>query len=47
MTVTSAQVILDQLAEDSGGLGLGELNTQENARQAINAIDGTDLCGRI
>jgi len=45
--IPSPQVILDRYTEHSRGLGFAELSTQEDARRAMNARNGTDLDGHI
>ena len=46
-TVISAKIIADRFTGRSRGFGFVELSTQEEAENAINALHGTDLGGRI
>jgi RNA recognition motif-containing protein len=46
-TVVSAKIIADRFTGRSRGFGFVEMSTQEEAEQAINALHGTDLGGRI
>ncbi len=46
-TVVSANVIVDRFTGRSRGFGFVEMSTQEEAEQAIKALHGTDLGGRI
>ena len=46
-TVISAKVMADRFTGRSRGFGFVEMSTQEEAEQAINALHGTDLGGRI
>lgn len=46
-TVILAKVITDRLTGRSRGLGFVEMSTQDEAEQAISALNGTDLGGRI
>jgi RNA recognition motif-containing protein len=45
-TVTSAQVIKDRDSGMSKGFGFVEMEKQEEAQAAINALDGKELDGR-
>ncbi len=46
-TVISAKVIADRFTGRSRGFGFVEMSSQEEASEAINALNGTDLGGRI
>jgi cold-inducible RNA-binding protein len=46
-TVASAQVILDRYTGRSRGFGFVEMSSQEEAEEAIHALNGTDLGGRM
>ncbi len=46
-TVVSAKVIADRFTGRSRGFGFVEMSNQEEATQAIDALNGTDLGGRI
>ena len=46
-TVVSAKIIADRFTGRSRGFGFVEMSTHEEAEQAINALHGTDLGGRI
>lgn len=45
-TVESAKVITDRYTDRSRGFGFVEMSTQEEAEQAIAALNGTELEGR-
>lgn len=45
-TVESARVITDKYTGQSRGFAFVEMSTQEEAQQAINALNGSDLGGR-
>ena len=45
-TVESANVITDRYSDQSRGFGFVEMSTQEEAEQAIAALNGTELEGR-
>lgn len=45
-TVDSAQVIMDRETGRSRGFGFVEMPNQDEAREAISAMNGTDLGGR-
>ena len=45
-TVESAKVITDRYTDRSRGFGFVEMSTQEEAEQAIQALNGTELEGR-
>ncbi|MCH8820784.1 MAG: RNA-binding protein, partial [Acidobacteria bacterium] len=45
-TVESARVITDKFTGRSRGFGFVEMSTQEEAQQAIDKLNGTDLEGR-
>jgi RNA recognition motif-containing protein len=45
-TVVSASVIVDRGSNQSKGFGFVEMETQEEAQAAINALDGKELEGR-
>jgi RNA recognition motif-containing protein len=46
-TVESATVIMDKYTESSRGFGFVEMSTQQEAEKAIEALNGTELEGRI
>jgi len=45
-TVESAKVITDKYTDRSRGFGFVEMSTQQEAEQAIQALNGTELEGR-
>jgi RNA recognition motif-containing protein len=45
-TVVSASVITDRETGRSKGFGFVEMSTQQEAQDAIKALDGTDMEGR-
>ena len=45
-TVESARVITDRMTGRSRGFGFVEMSSQEEAQQAIDKLNGTDLDGR-
>ncbi|MCB1180934.1 MAG: RNA-binding protein [Chlamydiia bacterium] len=45
-TVVSAQVIIDRESGRSKGFGFVEMNTDEEAQAAIEALNGTESGGR-
>jgi RNA recognition motif-containing protein len=45
-TVESAKVIMDRYTDQSRGFGFVEMSSQQEAEQAIKALNGTDLDGR-
>ena len=45
-TVESAKVITDRYTDRSRGFGFVEMSTQQEAEQAIQALNGTELEGR-
>ena len=45
-TVESANVVKDRDTYNSRGFGFVEMSTQEEAENAISALNGTDLQGR-
>ncbi len=45
-TVESARVITDRMTGPSRGFGFVEMSSQEEAQQAIDKLNGTDLEGR-
>ena len=45
-TVESARVITDRMTGRSRGFGFVEMSSQEEAQQAIDQLNGTDLEGR-
>lgn len=45
-TVESAKVITDRYTDRSRGFGFVEMGTQEEAEQAIQALNGSELGGR-
>jgi len=45
-TVRSAEVITDRATGQSKGFGFVEMGSDEEARAAIAALDGTDMGGR-
>lgn len=45
-TVTSAKVITDRSSGQSKGFGFVEMSTEEEAKKAIETMDGTDFGGR-
>lgn len=44
--VESAQVVTDRYTGNSRGFGFVEMSTQQEAEQAIQALNGTELEGR-
>ena len=46
-TVESATVIMDKYTESSRGFGFVEMSTQQEAEQAIAALNGTEHEGRV
>jgi RNA recognition motif-containing protein len=45
-TVESAKVITDRYTDRSRGFGFVEMSTQQEAEQAIQALNGTEFEGR-
>ncbi len=45
-TVVSAQVIMDRATGRSKGFGFVEMSSAEEAKAAINALNGTEVNGR-
>ena len=45
-TVESAKVITDRYTDRSRGFGFVEMSTEQEAEQAIQALNGTELEGR-
>ena len=45
-TVESAKVITDRYTDKSRGFGFVEMSSQQEAEQAIKALNGTELEGR-
>jgi RNA recognition motif-containing protein len=45
-TVESAKVVTDRYTDRSRGFGFVEMSTQQEAEQAIQALNGTELDGR-
>ena len=45
-TVESARVITDRMTGRSRGFGFVEMSSQEEAQQAVDKLNGTDLEGR-
>jgi RNA recognition motif-containing protein len=45
-TVESAKVVMDRFTDRSRGFGFVEMSTQQEAEQAIQALNGTELEGR-
>ncbi|UCF97377.1 MAG: RNA-binding protein [Spirochaetaceae bacterium] len=45
-TVESAKVVTDRYTDRSRGFGFVEMSTQQEAEQAIKALNGTDIEGR-
>ena len=45
-TVESAKVIMDRYTDKSRGFGFVEMSSQQEAEQAIKALNGTELEGR-
>lgn len=45
-TVTSAEVISDRATARSKGFGFVEMSTDQEAQEAINALNGKDMGGR-
>ena len=45
-TVESAKVIMDRYTDRSRGFGFVEMSTEQEAEQAIQALNGTELEGR-
>ncbi len=46
-TVESAKVVMDKYTESSRGFGFVEMSTQQEAEQAIAALNGTEHEGRV
>ena len=44
--VTSARIVTDKFSGKSRGFGFVEMGTDEEAKAAIDALDGTDFLGR-
>lgn len=44
--VTSAQVIMDKYTNQSKGFGFVEMSTDEEAKMALDKLNGSDLDGR-
>lgn len=44
--VTSAKVVIDRMTGRSKGFGFVEMGTEDGAKQAIEALNGTELNGR-
>ncbi len=45
-TVTSAQVIMDKYTNQSKGFGFVEMSTEEEAKLAMDKLNGSELDGR-
>ena len=45
-TVESAKVVTDRYTDQSRGFGFVEMSTQQEAEQAIQALNGTEFEGR-
>ncbi|HCM52155.1 TPA: RNA-binding protein [Candidatus Saccharibacteria bacterium] len=45
-TVVSAQVIVDRDSNQSKGFGFVEMKTEDEAKEAIKALNGKDMDGR-
>lgn len=45
-TVESAKVVTDRYTDRSRGFGFVEMSTQQEAEQAIQALNGTEIEGR-
>jgi len=45
-TVESATIIMDKMTNRSKGFGFVEMSTEEEAKKAIETINGTELDGR-
>ena len=45
-TVESAKVVTDRYTDQSRGFGFVEMSTQQEAEQAIQALNGTQIEGR-
>jgi len=45
-TVESATIIIDKMTNRSKGFGFVEMSTEEEAKKAIETINGTELDGR-
>lgn len=45
-TVVSATIIMDRMTGRSKGFGFVEMNTEEEAQEAINMFNGKELDGR-
>lgn len=45
-TVTSAQVIMDKYTNQSKGFGFVEMSTDEEAKTAMDKLNGSELDGR-
>ena len=46
-TVESAKVVMDKYTDSSRGFGFVEMSTQQEAEQAIAALNGTEHEGRV
>ena len=44
--VGSVKIIIDQYSQRSKGFGFVEMENDDNADEAIAALNGQDLCGR-
>jgi RNA recognition motif-containing protein len=44
--VSSAKIVMDKMTQRSRGFGFVEMDSQEEARQAITGLDGTSLDNR-
>lgn len=44
--VVSAKVVVDRMTGRSKGFGFVEMNAEDSAKQAVEALNGTDLKGR-
>jgi cold-inducible RNA-binding protein len=45
-TVASAQIIMDRYSGQSKGFGFVEMGSSDEAKAAINALNGTEVNGR-
>lgn len=45
-TVTSVKIVMDRMTGRSKGFGFVEMDTAENAEEAISRLDGQELDGR-